>query len=84
MKKKVIKKITAKEFDALFDSGSDEIDNYIDWSKAKLKAPQIKRVNVDFPEWVVRRLDMEAKHRGITRQALIKLWIFNKLKPAAA
>ena len=83
MKKQTPKKITTKKFDALFDSGSDEIDNYIDWSKAKLHKPKVRRVNVDFPEWVIRRLDSEAAHRGMTRQALIKSWIFGKLKPAA-
>lgn len=77
------KKTTAKKFDALFDSGSDKIDGMVEWDKARLNAPKVRRVNVDFPEWVIRRMDDEATRRGVSRQALIKTWVYEKVKPAA-
>jgi len=77
------KTISAEEFDRLFDDGSDEIDQYLDWSKATRPGLEIKRVNVDFPQWMIARLDAEAKRRGVTRQALIKMWLADRLDAAA-
>lgn len=77
------KTISAEEFDRLFDEGSDEIDQYVDWSKARRPGQEIKRVNVDFPQWMVAKLDAEAQRRGVTRQALIKMWLSDRLDTAA-
>jgi len=77
------KTISAEEFDRLFDEGSDEIDHYIDWSSARRPGLETKRVNVDFPQWMVAKLDAEAKRRGVTRQALIKMWLSDRLDRAA-
>lgn len=77
-----VKTISTDEFDRLFDDGED-IDAYIDWSSARRPGREPKRVNVDFPEWMVRRLDDEAKRRGVTRQALIKMWLADRLDQAA-
>ena len=76
------RRITVEEFDRLFDEGSDEIDQFVDWSQARRVYPQSspKRVNVDFPGWMVDRLDREAKHRGVSRQALIKMWLADRLE----
>jgi len=82
-----MKKITAKEFDEKFDNGED-ISEYLDFSKAvkrkdtKLKTAT-KKVNVDFPEWVIESLDREAKKIGVTRQSIIKVWIAERLKEEA-
>ena len=73
------KSITEAEFDRLFDEGSDEIDAYIDWSKGRMVYPKPKRVNVDFPPLMVKELDAVATARGVTRQALIKMWLADKL-----
>ncbi len=59
-------------------SGED-ISDAIDWSKARRVNTEIKRVNVDFPTWVVEGLDRQANRLGITRQALIKVWIAERL-----
>lgn len=83
MKKASAKKITAKEFDRLAEEGSAELDRHVEFGKGKVSAPRVRRVNVEFPEWVIRRLDDEATRRGITRQALIKTLIYDKVKPAA-
>ena len=82
MRKKA-KKITDKEFDNLFDKGED-ITEYLDTDhsmsldefEGKYK---IKRVNVDFPLYIVDMLDEEAKKIGVTRQSLIKMWISEKV-----
>ena len=80
--------VTAKEFDDKFDNGEDISEN-LDFSKAiklkdmkKLKT-DTKKVNVDFPEWVIESLDKEAKKIGVTRQSIIKVWIAERLKEEA-
>lgn len=73
----------AEELDRLFDEGSDEIDQYLDWENARRPGLAPKRVNVDFPQWMVARLDAEARRRGVTRQALIKMWLAERLDRAA-
>ena len=77
-----VKKISTEEFDRRFDDGEDMAD-YIDWSSARRPGQEPKRVNVDFPQWMVARLDAEAKRRGVTRQALIKIWLAERLDRAA-
>lgn len=70
-----------KDFDEKFDAGED-VSAHIDWSKAKRRANtdmELKRVNVDFPVWVVQGLDRKAAQLGVTRQALIKLWVAERL-----
>jgi hypothetical protein len=68
----------ARDFDAKFDAG-DDVNAAVDWSKARRPNTTTKRVNVDFPTWVVEGLDAQAQHLGVTRQALIKLWIAERL-----
>ncbi len=69
----------ATEFDKKFDAGED-VSGSIDWSQARRPNDQPKRVNVDFPAWVVDGLDKQARHLGVTRQSLIKLWIAERLQ----
>ena len=72
----------AKTFDRKFDSAEKIIDQ-LDLSKAKRVGIDAKRVNVDFPRWMVHSLDREARRMGVTRQSLIKLWLADRLgKPA--
>jgi len=76
------KTITAKEFDEKFDNGED-ISEYLDFSKAtrlNVLNTNTKKVNVDFPEWIIEALDKEAKKIGVTRQSIIKVWIAERLK----
>ncbi|EFL52703.1 MAG: CopG family transcriptional regulator [Desulfovibrio sp.] len=69
----------AKEFDALFESGED-IGDLLDVAKASRVNQTVKRVNVDFPLWMVEALDKQAKRLGITRQSLLKVYIAASLK----
>ena len=68
----------AEEFERKFDKG-DDISLDVDWSKAHRPNMRTKRVNVDFPAWVVEGLDQQANRLGVTRQALIKFWIADRL-----
>ena len=64
----------AKEFDQKFDNGED-ILKYLELTKARRVEQEQKRVNVDFPKWMIHSLDKEAKRLGIPRQSLIKMLI---------
>ncbi len=64
----------AFDFDEKFDRGED-ITSELDLSKACRKNQEPRRINVDFPAWMVESLDREAKRLGITRQSIIKVWI---------
>lgn len=68
----------ASEFDAAFDAGED-ITEYLDLSTMHRPNLESRRVNVDFPAWVVDGLDREAARLGVTRQSVIKMWIAEKL-----
>jgi hypothetical protein len=71
----------ASDLDKKFDEGED-ITEYLDVSKAKRPGQGQKRVNVDFPAWMIRLLDKEAKRLGVPRQAIIKVWIGERLEKA--
>ena len=77
------KTISAEKFDRLFDEGSDEIDQYLDWDSAVRVSDLPEKVDVELPKQIVAGLDREAKRRGITRQALIKMWLADRLDAAA-
>jgi hypothetical protein len=73
----------AEEFDKLFDDGKD-ITHLLDLSSARRPNQELKRVNVDFPIWIVNRLDREAKRLGVTRQSIIKIWLAERLERSAS
>ncbi|RDE08657.1 type II toxin-antitoxin system BrnA family antitoxin [Pelagibacterium lacus] len=69
----------AREFERAFEAG-DRLDDALDLEAARRPNLEMRRVNVDFPSWVVEGLDREAKKLGVTRQSLIKVWIAQKLE----
>jgi len=69
----------AEELDRVFDAGEEDILPYLDLAKAVRPGHQARRVNVDFPAWMVSRLDAEADRIGVPRQSLIKVWIAERL-----
>ncbi len=73
----------AKKFDADFDAGKDTTAA-LDLSAARRPAREQRRVNVDFPVWMVESLDREARRLGVTRQSIIKLWLAERLEQSAA
>jgi hypothetical protein len=68
------KKLTAAEFDAMAERGED-IMPYMDLEHAYV----VRRVNVDFPNWMVRGLDREAERLNVSRQAVIKMWLADRM-----
>jgi len=73
----------AKIFDHKFDAG-EEIVEQLDLGRARRIGTDPKRVNVDFPAWMVDSLDREARRLGVTRQSLIKLWLADSLARAVS
>ena len=69
----------AKELDKRFDTGGD-ISEFLDIARAKRTNEAPKRVNVDFPAWMIHSLDKEASRLGVTRQSIIKVWISERLR----
>ena len=74
----------AEDFDKKFDDNEVDIIDDLDLSSAKRPNHTQKRVNVDFPTWVVDSLDKEAKRMGVTRQSIIKVWLIERLDELAA
>ncbi len=72
----------AKEFDKKFNEGKD-ISKYLDVSKARRPEQEQKRVNVDFPLWIIQLLDKEARRLGVPRQSIIKVWVAERLEKAS-
>ncbi len=73
----------AEEFDKKFDDGQSIIDD-LDLSKARRPEQEQKRVNVDFPIWMIQSLDKEARRIGVPRQSIIKMWLAEKLEKIAS
>lgn len=69
----------AEDLDKKFDKG-ENITEYLDLSKTRRPGQEQRRVNVDFPEWMIQSLDKEAKRLGVPRQSIIKIWIAERLK----
>ena len=70
----------AKDFDKKFDQGKEEIIDDLDLSSLKRPNQTPRRVNVDFPEWMITSLDKEAARLGVTRQSIIKFWLAERLE----
>ncbi|OEU62059.1 MAG: CopG family transcriptional regulator [Desulfobacterales bacterium S5133MH16] len=73
----------AKDFDKKFDEGVS-IVKHLDLSKARRPKQEQKRVNVDFPLWMIQSLDKEAKRLGVPRQSIIKIWLAERLQKSSA
>lgn len=72
----------AKDFDKKFDQGKEDIVDDLDLSSLKRPNQTPRRVNVDFPEWMITSLDKEAARLGVTRQSIIKVWLAERLEHA--
>ncbi|HEV2376019.1 MAG TPA: hypothetical protein VGS19_28105 [Streptosporangiaceae bacterium] len=73
----------AEEFDERFDRGED-VTSELDLAGARHPGFEQRRVNVDFPVWMIESLDREARRLGVTRQSIIKVWIAERLEPHGA
>lgn len=73
----------AKDFEQRFDEGVD-LTASLDLSRARRVLQEQKRVNVDFPTWMIDSLDREASKMGVTRQSVIKVWLAERLEASAS
>ena len=76
-----MKTMKTEDFDRRFDEGGD-ISAALDVGQARRPGLAVRRVNVDFPEWMVQALDREARRLGVTRQSVIKVWLAERLEHA--
>ena len=72
----------ASELDKRFDDGED-ISSELDLTRVRRPNREQRRVNVDFPVWMIDSLDREARRLGVTRQSIIKVWIAERLEKAS-
>lgn len=72
-------KTKASNFDKKFDDGESIIE-HLDISKARRPAEEQKLINMEIPAWMLTALDREAKRLGVTRQAVIKIWLAERLQ----
>lgn len=70
----------AKKFDEKFNAGEVDVINDLDLSTTSRVNRKQKRVNVDFPVWMIESLDREASRLGVTRQSIIKVWLAERLE----
>ena len=69
----------AKDFDALFDEDNDIVE-HLDVTQLRRPGHEQRRINVDFPTWMIEALDREASRLGVTPQSIIKMWIAERLR----
>ena len=74
--------IAPEELDRLVDEGKENVLQYFDLDN--LRRGDSKRINIDMPMPFLAALDREAGRRGITRQSLIKAWLYDRLMTALA
>jgi len=67
------------ELDKESNEGED-ISEFLDFSEPERPERERKRINVDFPVWMIHHLDKEAKRLGVPRQSIIKMWIAERLE----
>lgn len=72
----------ARTFDRKFERGED-LTKYLDLTRARRSSRETKRVNVDFPSWMIESLDREARRLGVTRQSIIKIWLAEQLESSS-
>jgi hypothetical protein len=73
----------AKQFDKDFDTGK-EVSSALNLAESRRPKHEAKRVNVDFPTWMIERLDREASRLAVTRQSIIKIWLAERLERSSA
>jgi hypothetical protein len=74
-----MEEMTTEEFDERFDARGD-VGSALVPAAARRPGLEQRRVNVDFPTWMIEALDLEAKRLGVTRQSIIKVWIAERLE----
>jgi hypothetical protein len=72
----------AEAFDQKFDDGQEDIIDDLDLAQLRRPGYEQRRVDIDFPVWMIEALDREALRLGVSRQSIIKVWIAERLEHA--
>ncbi|RKX74142.1 MAG: CopG family transcriptional regulator [Spirochaetes bacterium] len=64
----------------IFDVGDIDVQVFANLSRSFRPGQKQKRINVDFPDWMIQGLDKESNRLGVPRQSLIKVWIAERLE----
>ena len=72
----------AEAFDQKFDEGQEDIIDDLDLSQLRRPGYEQRRIDVDFPIWMIEALDREALRLGVSRPSIIKVWIAERLEHA--
>jgi hypothetical protein len=75
--------MNAEELDRKFDDGEDVLE-YFDLSTLRRPGLEPQAIEISFPQWMVVALDKEAQRLGVQREAIIKLWLSERLDAASA
>ncbi len=73
----------ASEFDRIFDEGKEDVLHLLDMKSARRPGLEPKPLNLEVPDWMLRALDREARRLGVTREAMINLWLAERLEKKA-
>ena len=69
----------AKAFDRKSNRGED-LSEHLELANARRPGEEQRRVNGDFPTWMIDSLDRKAKRLGVTRQSIIKVRLAERLR----
>ena len=73
-------RISAEELDRIFDEGNEDVLQYFDTDGWRRPDMEQEKISISLPKWMVSSLDKEANRIGVNRQAIIKLWLDEKLE----
>ncbi len=74
----------ASELDKKVDDNQEDVLEHFDLGSVRRINEEPRRINIDFPSWMVDSLDREARHLGVSRQAISKMWLAEKLRSGEA
>lgn len=74
--------ITVEEFDRKAEAGED-LNDYFDWENAEVLEPEPESLPVAFPASLMDGLIREAARVGVTPDALVKVWVAERLDALA-
>ena len=69
----------AESFDQHFDQG-ENITEFLNLSEARRPGHESRAVAINFPQWMLDALDREARRLGVTREAIVKVWLAERLE----
>lgn len=69
----------AADLDLAFERGAD-LYPLADLARARRPNFETRRINIDIPAWMAETLARESRRLNITRQALVKMWLAERME----